>query len=65
MNEHYQRGELNLKKQLIKNVDVIKKTVYLEKELIKQLKLKAVMEESTESKTLNKILTEYFVGKEN
>ena len=43
----------------------IKKTVYIDKDLIKKLKLKAVMDDSTESKTLNKILAEYFNVKGN
>lgn len=42
---------------------VVKKTVYLEQDLIKQLKLKAIYDDSTESKTLNSILRSYFKKK--
>ena len=44
---------------------IVKKTMYVEKELIKQLKLKAIVEESNESETLNKILSEYFKASKN
>lgn len=38
----------------------VKKTVYIEKDLIKKLKLKSVYDEKTESAMLNDILREYF-----
>lgn len=44
---------------------IIKKTMYIQKNLIKELKLKAIIEESSESETLNKILSEYFKAKGN
>ena len=44
--------------RLIKIIN--KKTVYIEKELEKKLKIQAVVEEKTESNLLNEILGEYF-----
>lgn len=46
-------------------VVIIKKTIYIEKELEKKLKIKAVMEEKTESNMINEILGEYFSGCES
>ena len=39
---------------------IVKKTVYIEKDLELQIKLQAVKEEKTESNLLNEILSEYF-----
>lgn len=44
--------------RLIKVIN--KKTVYIEKELEKKLKIRAVLEEKTESNLLNEILGGYF-----
>lgn len=43
-------------------VVIQKKTIYIEKELEKKLKIKAVLEEKTESNLINEILGEYFSG---
>lgn len=41
----------------------IKKTIYIESELNKQIKIKAIMERETESYLVNKILSDYFFSK--
>lgn len=38
----------------------VKKTVYIEKDYEKQIKIQAVIQEKTESALLNEILGEYF-----
>lgn len=43
-------------------VVIVKKTIYIEKELEKKIKIKAVLEEKTESNLINEILGEYFTG---
>lgn len=43
-----------------KDTTIVKKTVYINKEFVKKIKLKAIMDETTESATLDFILTEYF-----
>lgn len=43
-----------------KEVTIVKKTVYINKELVKKIKLKAIMDDSTESAILDYILSEYF-----
>lgn len=41
----------------------IKKTIYIESELNKRIKIKAIMEKETESYLVNKILSDYFFSK--
>ena len=40
--------------------EIIKKTLYVESDLNKKLKLQAILQDKTESSMLNHILTEYF-----
>lgn len=52
-------------KEIISDEDVtIKKTVYIDKALDKKIKIQAVVEEKTESSTLNEILRNYYSEKE-
>lgn len=42
----------------------IKKTIYIENELNKKIKIKAIMEKETESSLVNNILSEYFTTRD-
>lgn len=42
---------------------IIKKTVYIDRDLDKKIKIQAVMEERTESSMLNEILKKYYAEK--
>lgn len=46
-----------------KNNNRVKKTIYIENELNKKIKIKAIMEKETESSLVNNILSEYFTKK--
>lgn len=43
--------------------DKIKKTYYIENDIVKKIKIKSALEEATETETINIILKEYFSKK--
>lgn len=47
------------------NNKTVKKTVYINEDLVKKIKLESVLEDSNFTKTLNKILESYFKEKTN
>lgn len=49
----------------MKYSEKIKKTYYIENDLIKQVKIKAAIEETTETDTINSIVKEYFKTNKN